>query len=123
VLRARHFVALSLAVSSFSAHAEVSDKVASPQHFWIVAALVAASAFVFCHRWPRASLLIVPLLGILAWYFAYGDQEAMTAYCLEVGAKNYWSYRLQVLASSVLVPTAAAIGGLLGWLKSRRHAA
>jgi hypothetical protein len=118
----RYFVAPFFLCLATAAHAEVSDKVASPQYVWGVSAIVAFMALVGCRRWPRASFVVVPLLALAGWYLSHGDPEVVAAYCLEVGTSAAAIYMLHLLAAGILMPAAALVGGVWGCLRRRGHA-
>ena len=118
----RYFVAPLLLSVATVVRAEVSDKVASPTYIWSAAIVVAVLAFLGCRHWPRASFVVVPLLAVVGWWLSQGDPDIMAAYCLEIGVSAFAFYMLHLLAAGVLMPAAALIGGITGWLKRRRHA-
>ena len=119
---ARYFVGLNLCWVASVAHAEVSDKVASPRYVWTACTIVAVIALLVCRRWPRATFVVVPLLATVAWYLSYGDPETLAAYCLELGTSAATIYMLHLAAAGVLMPVAGIVGGVLGWWKRRGHA-
>lgn len=119
---ARHFVGFNLCWIASVAHAEGSDKVASPQFVWVAASVVALCALFACRKWPRATFVVVPFLAAVAWYLSYGDPETLSAYCLELGTSATVIYMLHLAAAGVLMPAAGIVGGVWGFLKRRGDA-